>query len=106
MARLKCKCGSEKMVIDIVYTCDDCIHNGYRLYDEVLEDLDIKDQTVFYDEDLRKKASEILGMEILRDEVEDNGQCNIGPSWGAGCSLYACAECGELVDHVAFMDGC
>jgi hypothetical protein len=94
------------MLIDIVHTCDNCVHNGYRIDDEQLENLNIEERGRYYDEDLRKKASEDLGMDIRRDEAEDDGECKMGTNWNAGCSLYTCSECGEVVNHVVFVDGC
>ena len=106
MSRLKCECGSEKMLIDITYTCDNCVHNGYRIYDVQLENLNIEERSRYYDEDLRKKASEDLGMDIIRDEAEDDGRCNMGENWNAGCSLYTCSKCGKVVSYVPFVNGC
>jgi len=98
--KYKCeKCGSIAFMIEKKESCTHCADNGYRLTDVVLRDLEMDESLCDeyqYDEELRKKASDMLGFEVLREEVETEGQCRLGDGQGAGCWKIECAWCGEF----------
>jgi hypothetical protein len=84
MKRLKCKCGHEIMHVDFG-VCDDCQHNGVwtepvgiYTYPETTED--------------------------SRTEAEDNYECELGCTYNAGCHIYTCADCGNMVDRLPLME--
>ncbi len=39
-----------------------------------------------------------------RTHVEDEGECDLGTAFGAGCYLHLCAVCGKTRDHLAFTE--
>ena len=93
----KCeKCNSLAMRVERRYSCKDCEHNGFHLDDEVLDALGIEEEAMYYSEDLRQRASKLLGIEAKRDEAYE-GSCEKGESWGDGCWLYTCHNCGADV---------
>jgi len=102
----KCKCGSTKMRVETSHSCGLCMLNGFCLDPELAEKLGVEEKFTYYDERLRKDAGHELGKEVKRTECEDDGECNMGSNWNAGCSLYVCANCGDTVGFVAFVDGC
>jgi hypothetical protein len=94
------------MFVDTRHDCGTCVHNGFLVDDEILEKIGVDEEPIFYDEWLRIEASDALGIDIKRTEAEDDGQCEMGHNWDAGCSLYTCSECGKVVGHIPFVDGC
>jgi hypothetical protein len=92
------------MIVEKRDTCEKCEFNGFYLDEELAESIGINLDSYddrFYDEDIRKKASEKFGKEIERDEAQENGSCLKGEPWGDGCWLFYCHECGEQVEFVA-----
>jgi hypothetical protein len=106
VSRIKCSCGEEAMLIDVSHTCSKCHNNGFCVDPDVMAELDTDEDYIYYDEELRLKAEERMGQEVVRTEAEDHGECKMGSNWNAGCSLYTCSKCGKLVDFVSFVDGC
>lgn len=86
---MKCKCGNNLFIIQIIPCCDDCDQNpamdddGHYTYDEKIID---------------EKDLERLG-------VADNGECKIGTAYGAGCYLFVCKGCNKKT-HLAISDSC
>jgi hypothetical protein len=87
------------MRVERRYTCEGCEHNGFYLDDEIINTLGIKEEAMYYDEEIRQNASKILGFEVKRDEAYE-GSCNKGEAQGDGCWLFYCHECGADVDCV------
>ncbi len=106
MSRVKCSCGEEKVFVDTTNECDKCEHNGFALDPETAKELGVEEKCQYYDERLRTDAERLTGREIVRYECSDNGECNMGSNWNAGCSLYTCSKCSKHIDFVAFVDGC
>jgi len=102
----KCGCGSTKMRVETINSCGHCMFNGYYLDSEYSDKLCVADEMWNYDEDLRNKANDTLGLDLSRHQSQDEGECQMGSNWDAGCSLYICSDCGDIVDFVAFVDGC
>lgn len=78
---MKCKkCGNDTFYI-IESDCKDCLYNG--AYSDITEDY-------IYDQ-------ESIDREHLeRDEAFNEGSCEIGTCFGAGCHIYKCSKCGNL----------
>ena len=108
MKNLTCSCGASTMRAQRRDSCAICEHNGFFVCDEdVAESLGMEHCEYYYDEDLRKKAEEMLGMDVKRTEVDDNGCCKVSDlATGNGCLCLACAECGEIVEVVPFVEYC
>jgi ribosomal protein L37E len=100
----KCeKCGGENFKVDYKSSCDNCEYNGYTLDDETLEKLGMDTSLCWetlYDEELRKRASEVLEMEVRRTEAGEEGSCKLGSGQGEGCWRFTCSECGEHKDII------
>ena len=76
---MKCsKCGSKVFWIDIKNSCHDCEHNA--AWDEEIEDYT-------YDQEI------IDAKGLIRDYVEEEGECWFGSSNGEGCHMYTCVSC-------------
>ena len=105
---LMCVCGSNKMIVYTVHSCDKCHHNGYYLDSDYVAQLEgVEDVMYDYDEELRLKAEEKFGIKLARDQARDEGVCFLGiDTFGAGCTINICAECGSFADAVAFVEGC
>jgi hypothetical protein len=91
------------MLIERRTSCDKCESNGFYLDEELADSIGVKVESVydrFYDEELRKKASEAFGQEIERDEAQENGSCLKGEPWGDGCWIIECHDCGAQVDFI------
>ncbi len=82
------KCNNNKFYITVIPCCDDCDQNGYYEDDKF-----ITDNKQIYDEDL------------VRNQVENDGECQIGSAHGEGCHLYTCTQC-KALDHVPVIEGC
>jgi len=76
----KCKCGNDtfKIIESFNDSCNECRHNG--AYDK-------EKYEYIYDLD------EIKNKNLIRDQADQEGECNIGNSNGCGCSIYICAKC-------------
>ncbi len=72
------KCKSNLFRIQIIPCCDDCNQNAAHNPD-----------TEEYTYDLKI----IEDKELIRDKVEQEGECRMGSAWGAGCYLFICACC-------------
>ena len=88
---MKCKnCKNDLFKIEYINTCEDCKNNGaYNEYEN--HDLE-------YDEEI------ILKLGLLREEVENDGQCKIGDAFGGGCYLIACTKCGYIINIPCYED--
>lgn len=73
------KCKSNMFTIDARTDCDDCEYNGW--WDE--------------SEHGEWKYS-ALSEDTYRNEVDEEGECKMGTSYGAGCWLVKCTACGEI----------
>ena len=102
----KCKCGSTELKVETTHSCEHCMFNGYYLDSEYSDELCVDDEMWNYDEDLLNKANDTFGLDLSRHQSQDEGECQMGSNWGAGCSLYVCSHCGDTVGFVAFVDGC
>jgi len=84
----KCKC--PHFTIYIIPCCDDC------------------DQNDAYDRDIEEYVNDIKIIdekELIRDHVEEEGECNFGTAFGAGCYMFRCIRCGART-NLPVMDGC
>ncbi|MCP4393540.1 MAG: hypothetical protein GY804_04645 [Alphaproteobacteria bacterium] len=72
------KCNNEFFKIKIIDRCSGCEHNGY------------------YDEKEEEYLHGISDME--RTQVNENGECEMGPAWGAGCHMYICSKCSNTTN--------
>jgi hypothetical protein len=78
----KCtECQCEVFRIDYSDDCDDCPENG--AWDKIdcggyIHDADI-----------------IAEKGLIRDCVNNEGECRMGDAYGAGCHMYICVGCGE-----------
>lgn len=88
---MKCrKCKNELFNIQIIPCCGECSENG--AWSE-------GDDEYIYDE---KKINDL---DLIRNEVEENGECNYGTAAGVGCYMFRCSNCGAKTNlHV--IDGC
>ena len=76
---LKCyNCSSTTFTIKTKYICEACDENG--------EWDDNEDEFVTKGENLR--------------QVDAEGQCNLGTSYGNGCRMIYCDKCKELIDFI------
>ena len=87
---MKCKCGNDLFRIQIIPCCDDCSENGAWDSDEGEYTLDER----IIDE-----------KELVRNRVDDEGECSFDTAYGAGCHMYICSKCG-CKENVPIMDGC
>jgi len=71
---MKCKCGNELFKIINKLDCSKCIHNGIYT----------KDGGYIHKENADKG---------LRNQVEDEGECELGISHGLGCYMFICSSC-------------
>lgn len=69
-------CKSTLFEITLLDDCSDCEHNGAYT-----------DEGYIYDED------EIKEHNLIRDQVENDGECDLGPAWGCGCYMFECVKC-------------
>ncbi len=99
---MTCSCGNYHLRVEVRKECATCEHNGFYIDEEVAEELglDIDPYDRGYDEELRKKISDHIGVEVERDEAYDNGSCKMGEPQGDGCWIFFCDECGKKVDFV------
>lgn len=72
---MKCKCGNELFKIQNNLSCIDCENNGV------------------YTEDGYVYHQNIVDRELQRTEVNDEGKCRLGTSFGQGCYIFICAKC-------------
>ncbi len=84
----KCrKCKNELFKVVIRTNCGDCPENG--AYDE-------EDGYVYSESIIEEKG-------LIRDEVDNEGECLFGPAHGAGCYLHECEKCGAQ-SYMPLMD--
>jgi len=77
---MKCeKCNSELFRVIIKKDCSDCPENG--TYDED-EDNYIYSETIIEEKGL------------IRDQVDNEGECAFGTAHGTGCWIITCDKCG------------
>ena len=74
---MKCQCGNELFRIQNNLSCIDCQYNG------------------LYTEDGYVYRKNIVDEELRRNEVDDEGTCMFGTSFGQGCYMFICSECGH-----------
>lgn len=80
---MKCtKCSNNLYVIENL-DCEDCIYNG--AYDSELKDY-TTDSKIIEDN------------EMMRNQVEDEGECYLGDSYGHGCYLFTCSICNQITN--------
>ena len=61
-----------------------------------------------WDEDTQKWINDpklIEEKELVRDHVEDAGECDIGTAYGEGCYVIYCLNCGQMVEHIPYAEG-
>ena len=106
MERVKCICGETKVFVENRSTCDKCPKNGFYADYDIIKELGVDEDVVYYDEKLRLQAEERISKEIARTESMDNGECVMGSNWNCGCALFICSSCGRDIDFVAFKNDC
>ena len=107
MEVVRCTCGETRLHVIMRHDCKECPKNGFYIGYEVAEELNIEEESsYYYDEDIRLRAEKITSSKVVRTEAEEEGECEIGTNWNAGCSMYICPACGKHVDFVAFVQGC
>lgn len=74
------KCNGNIFWVEEKKCCDECEHNA--AYDDDVDEY-------IWD------AKEINRKELIRNYVEDEGECWFGPAWGIGCYLMTCPGCGH-----------
>ena len=80
---MKCiKCMNDLFKIKVISNCSECENNGAWDNDEDV-------QEYIYDSEKIKKNG------LMRDQVNEDGECGFGTAYGAGCHLYICASCGH-----------
>lgn len=88
---MKCsKCKKTHFTIDIISCCDDCDQNS--VYDPDIEEY-ITDMKIIDDKNL------------IRNSVEENGECNFGTAFGSGYYMFRCVNCGYKT-NLPMMEGC
>ena len=85
---MKCKCGNNLFIIQVISCCDDCDQNP-----------------AYYDEQSTYDLKLIDEKELDRVGVEDNGECNMGTAYGPGCYMFVCKDCNDKT-HLPIIDGC
>ena len=104
--RMVCvKCQSRAFSVIVNGSCDDCYYNGFRIDDEFAEALGASPDEYHHDESLRVRASELIGFDIKRDQIE-TGRCKIADLVGHGCHHYRCVKCGHIQDVLVFAAEC
>ena len=106
MERVKCTCGETKVFVETRSTCDKCPKNGFYVDPDIIKKLGVDEDVVYYDENIRLQAEEIISKDIPRTESMDDGECAMGSNWNCGCTLFVCSSCGRDIDFLAFTDGC
>ena len=82
---MKCKqCKTELFLITEISDCDKCEHNGWHNGEG-------------YRYDTPPKGT-------LRDQVEQEGECNLSHAFGAGCWIFTCFNCGEFFNMPTMED--
>ena len=77
----KCgKCGSKVFLLELINSCDDCEFNG--AWNTEKEDYTYDQET-------------IDNLELVRDHVEEEGECLFGSANGGGCYMVTCELCGH-----------
>ena len=97
MEILKCKCGNESFKVTNIYDCSICQHNGaYR----ELEVDGYEEHKYVYNEDLIKKFN------LERNQIEEDGECQMGNGDGGGCSIFTCSKCELIKTQMSFNSSC
>lgn len=78
---MKCKCGNNLFLINIIPCCDDCDQNA--AWDEEGYTTDLK-------------VIEEKGLE--RTHVENEGECEMDTAYGAGCYMFICNQCNHKMN--------
>ncbi len=92
MKIMKCKkCGFTAFGITTIPCCSECRENGAW---------DGESDCWTHDEKVIQEKN--LG----REQVAEEGQCNMGTAYGAGCHLFRCDNCQSLQDHLPMSDSC
>ena len=87
---MKCKkCENDTFRVQVIPCCHDC------------------DQNPAYDPDLgyTTDLKVIAEKELVRDGVENDGECDMGNAYGAGCYQFICTACNTR-DHLPVVEGC
>lgn len=83
------KCGNDLFKIQFNRSCDDCEFN-YAWEEEskgYVSDIEI-----------------IKEKNLLRNHVAEEGECDLGHSYGEGCYLFFCSKCKHLQDYIPIID--
>lgn len=72
------KCGEKVFMIDETYECDDCKYNGAWNTEE---------------EGYTYSQTTIDVLELVRDQVEEEGECLYGRANNGGCYMITCLAC-------------
>jgi len=77
---MKCrKCKNNLFTIEVRTNCYDCPENGAW---------DAEEEGYIFDEEAIKEKG------LIRDHVEEEGECNFDTAHGAGCWMVTCSKCG------------
>lgn len=76
-----CECGNKTFEIKSKVSCDDCIYNAA-----------FNEKTGLYE----TEDHVINELELERDQVEEEGLCDLGDAHGTGCDLYICTSCRKI----------
>lgn len=78
MMEMKCdKCKSNTFAVEIKSECDTCVYNGW------------------YCKDVHMYKYDNPGVGDVRDQAYQDGECNMGTNFNAGCYLFKCTVCGN-----------
>ena len=87
----KChKCFGKVFMIINIACCENCSENGAWDDEDQLYTTDMKV--------IEEKALE-------RNAVDEQGECNLGSSFGAGCHMYRCCKC-NAITNMPIIEGC
>ncbi len=88
---MKCpKCENNLFLIEIIPCCDDCTENAAWDPDECEYVTDLK---IIDEKDLE------------RNHVSEEGECEYGTAYGAGCHMFICNKCHYKTNWPA-IEGC
>lgn len=86
---MECKsCGKNKFFVHDIPCCDECNMNG-----------------AWHDSEYTMGEKIIDEKQLVRSQVENEGECYIGTAYGAGCHMYICTYCGSRT-HWPAMEEC
>ena len=84
------KCRHKLFRIQVIPCCDDCDQNGAW---------DSDDDEYTYDLEIIEEKK------LIRDYVQEEGECLMDTAWGSGCYMFICEKCNHRT-NLAVTDGC